>query len=72
MPCIDNLWERCTWDFEFVVPRYLEERDDGEAEDEERDGMTWRAAAGAGEEEDDEENKKENSESELDGDGGCS
>ncbi|THH19678.1 hypothetical protein EW146_g1531 [Bondarzewia mesenterica] len=28
VPCIDNLWERCTWDFEFVVPRYLEERDE--------------------------------------------
>ncbi|KAF8665397.1 hypothetical protein AX16_000416 [Volvariella volvacea WC 439] len=37
VPCIDNLWERCTWDFEFVVPRYLEERapvqDDEEAND---------------------------------------
>jgi len=27
VPCIDNLWERCTWEFEFVVPRYLEEPD---------------------------------------------
>lgn len=27
MPCIDNLWEKCTWEFEIVVPRYLEERD---------------------------------------------
>ncbi|KAJ7750340.1 hypothetical protein B0H16DRAFT_1550372 [Mycena metata] len=25
VPCVDNLWEKCTWDFEFVVPRYLEE-----------------------------------------------
>lgn len=25
VPCIDNLWEKCTWEFEFVVPRYLEE-----------------------------------------------
>ncbi|KAI9511720.1 hypothetical protein F5148DRAFT_1168299 [Russula earlei] len=25
VPCIDNLWERCTWDFEFVVPRSLED-----------------------------------------------
>jgi transcription initiation factor TFIID subunit 2 len=24
---LDNLWEKCTWEFEFVVPRYLEERD---------------------------------------------
>ncbi|KZT08630.1 uncharacterized protein LAESUDRAFT_45791 [Laetiporus sulphureus 93-53] len=35
VPCVDNLWEKCTWDFEFVVPRYLEQResapeDDGE------------------------------------------
>lgn len=27
VPCIDNLWERCTWEFEFIVPRYLEEID---------------------------------------------
>ena len=27
MPCIDNLWEKCTWEFEFVVPRFLEEPD---------------------------------------------
>lgn len=26
MPCLDNLWEKCTWEFEFVVSRYLEER----------------------------------------------
>ena len=24
---MDNLWEKCTWEFEFIVPRYLEERD---------------------------------------------
>ncbi|KAF5352665.1 hypothetical protein D9756_005839 [Leucocoprinus leucothites] len=28
VPCVDNLWEKCTWEFEFVVPRYLEEADD--------------------------------------------
>lgn len=28
VPCVDNLWEKCTWEFEFVVPRYLEEVDD--------------------------------------------
>ncbi|KAF9245714.1 hypothetical protein BU15DRAFT_85416 [Melanogaster broomeanus] len=27
VPCVDNLWEKCTWEFEFVVPRYLEEPD---------------------------------------------
>ncbi|KDQ63029.1 hypothetical protein JAAARDRAFT_29020 [Jaapia argillacea MUCL 33604] len=25
VPCIDNLWEKCTWEFEFVVPKSLEE-----------------------------------------------
>ncbi|EIW87115.1 TATA-binding protein associated factor Taf2 [Coniophora puteana RWD-64-598 SS2] len=25
VPCIDSFWEKCTWEFEFVVPRYLEE-----------------------------------------------
>ena len=27
VPCIDNIWERCTWEFEFVVPKYLEEQE---------------------------------------------
>ncbi|EGO05242.1 hypothetical protein SERLA73DRAFT_82815 [Serpula lacrymans var. lacrymans S7.3] len=25
VPCVDNLWEKCTWEFEFIVPRFLEE-----------------------------------------------
>lgn len=25
VPCIDSLWERCTWELEIIVPRYLEE-----------------------------------------------
>ncbi|KAG2155663.1 TATA-binding protein associated factor Taf2 [Suillus clintonianus] len=29
VPCVDSLWEKCTWEFEFVVPRYLEEPDPG-------------------------------------------
>ncbi|EMD32531.1 hypothetical protein CERSUDRAFT_118583 [Gelatoporia subvermispora B] len=33
VPCVDNLWEKCTWEFEFVVPRYLEQRDELEDED---------------------------------------
>ena len=36
VPCINNLWEKCTWDFEFVVPRSLEQQDtvsDDEDED---------------------------------------
>lgn len=38
VPCLDSLYEKCTWEMEFVVPRYLEERqsnvlDDGEQED---------------------------------------
>lgn len=24
VPCIDNLWERCTWEFEIIVPRSLD------------------------------------------------
>jgi len=39
VPCIDNLWEKCTWEFEFVVPRYLEERDIRPDEDEVSDAM---------------------------------
>ena len=36
---MDNLWEKCTWEFEFVVPRYLEQREDTpEDEDEPSDG----------------------------------
>ncbi|KAI0639863.1 hypothetical protein C8Q77DRAFT_1083269 [Trametes polyzona] len=27
VPCIDNLWEKCAWDFEFVVPRSLEQHE---------------------------------------------
>ncbi|KAL0580698.1 hypothetical protein V5O48_001339 [Marasmius crinis-equi] len=29
-PYVNNLWEKCSWEFEFVVPRYLEERDSDE------------------------------------------
>ncbi|KAG8920123.1 hypothetical protein FRC01_000907 [Tulasnella sp. 417] len=32
VPCVDNLWERCTWDLQFVVPRFLDERPDEEEE----------------------------------------
>lgn len=24
VPCVDTLWDRCTWELEFVVPRHLE------------------------------------------------
>ncbi|KAL1729840.1 hypothetical protein EV714DRAFT_251135 [Schizophyllum commune] len=30
VPCIDNMWEKSTWEFEIVVPRYLEEVDPDE------------------------------------------
>ncbi|CAK5264367.1 unnamed protein product [Mycena citricolor] len=35
VPCIDSPWEKCTWEFEFVVPRYLEDvsLEDGESTD---------------------------------------
>ncbi|KAF4611399.1 hypothetical protein D9613_004170 [Agrocybe pediades] len=39
VPCIDNLWEKCTWEFEFVVPRYLEERDSHGDEEESSDAV---------------------------------
>ncbi|EJD48509.1 hypothetical protein AURDEDRAFT_112948 [Auricularia subglabra TFB-10046 SS5] len=28
VPCVDSLWERCTWEFELIVPRYLDRVDD--------------------------------------------
>jgi hypothetical protein len=37
VPCIDNPWEKCTWEFEFVVPRYLEEREVTQDEEEQSD-----------------------------------
>lgn len=24
IPCVDNLWERCTWEMDVIVPRFLE------------------------------------------------
>ncbi|RXK36392.1 hypothetical protein M231_06358 [Tremella mesenterica] len=27
-PCVDNLWERSTWEFEFIVPSFLEGGED--------------------------------------------
>jgi transcription initiation factor TFIID subunit 2 len=29
VPCLDSLFDKSTWDFEFVVPSFLEERDEG-------------------------------------------
>ncbi|KAH9943990.1 uncharacterized protein BXZ73DRAFT_39443 [Epithele typhae] len=37
VPCIDNLWEKCTWDFEFTVPRSLEQADTVSDDEEEGD-----------------------------------
>jgi transcription initiation factor TFIID subunit 2 len=31
------LWDKCTWEFEFVVPRYLEEREVGQDDEEQAD-----------------------------------
>ncbi|KZO96454.1 hypothetical protein CALVIDRAFT_514798 [Calocera viscosa TUFC12733] len=28
VPCVDNLWERCTWELEFIVPRSLSAEED--------------------------------------------
>lgn len=39
MPCLDNLWEKCTWEFEFIVPKSLEETSDNvDADNEEASG----------------------------------
>ncbi|KAI0692979.1 hypothetical protein BC835DRAFT_1276761 [Cytidiella melzeri] len=37
VPCIDNIWEKATWEFEFVVPRYLEQQDGSDDDDEDED-----------------------------------
>ena len=40
VPCVDSLWERCTWDLEFVVPRRLASTtDEGETSEEEDEVM---------------------------------
>lgn len=36
---MDNLFEKCTWEFEFVVPRYLEERHASRGNDSELEGI---------------------------------
>lgn len=28
VPCVDSFWEKCTWDFEFVVPKVLQQESD--------------------------------------------
>lgn len=45
VPCLDNLWDRHSWEFEFVVPKYLEEPDPAtvELEGEETNGETNRS-----------------------------
>ncbi|KAJ1025442.1 hypothetical protein NDA13_004253 [Ustilago tritici] len=30
VPCVDSLWERCTWEFELIVPKLLNTADDEE------------------------------------------
>lgn len=30
VPCVDSLWERCTWEFELIVPKSLSTADDDE------------------------------------------
>jgi transcription initiation factor TFIID subunit 2 len=34
VPCIDNLWEKSTWEFQFIVPRYLEDKVVNDEDDE--------------------------------------
>ena len=28
IPCVDSVYAKCAWEFEFIVPSYLEERED--------------------------------------------
>ena len=28
VPCLDNLWDRCPWELEITVPRYLKQETD--------------------------------------------
>lgn len=30
VPCVDSLWERCTWELEFVVPKHLSAEEEDE------------------------------------------
>ncbi|KAG6846064.1 hypothetical protein H0H87_006428 [Tephrocybe sp. NHM501043] len=39
VPCVDNMWEKCTWEFEIVVPRYLEEQDPSQDDEEQSDAI---------------------------------
>lgn len=36
---MDNLYEKCTWEFEFVVPKYLEESQPGRVDDGEQEEL---------------------------------
>ncbi|PCH34126.1 hypothetical protein WOLCODRAFT_130217 [Wolfiporia cocos MD-104 SS10] len=38
VPCVDNLWEKCTWEFEFVVPRFLEQPESSPDDEEPAEG----------------------------------
>jgi len=28
IPCVDSIYAKCAWEFEFIVPSYLEEREE--------------------------------------------
>lgn len=28
IPCVDSVYSKCAWEFEFIVPSYLEEREE--------------------------------------------
>ncbi|CAH7673331.1 expressed protein [Phakopsora pachyrhizi] len=32
IPCLDSLWERCTWELEFIVPRFIKLIDNSQAD----------------------------------------
>jgi transcription initiation factor TFIID subunit 2 len=46
VPCLDNLWDRCPWELEISVPRYLKQESD-ELETEIDEGELVRVIASA-------------------------
>lgn len=62
MPCVDSLWERCTWEFEFVVPKTLAYQDDQEEEEEEGRDQPQQDDQEEDEDDDDDEDGEDESE----------
>ncbi|CAL1694239.1 unnamed protein product [Somion occarium] len=41
VPCVDYLWEKCPWDFEFIVPRSLEQHDPVSSDEDEQPDVEY-------------------------------